>query len=160
MTHVIQAEWTIQQMSQPNPLFFLSVVSNSDWRIWVRPVQTSMFPAFHTLTICFGPFLKVSISYSFSHFCRTPSLLRKMWTKNEWKGRADWQRKFPPLAVDSSVKGAEDLECPGALVPHLAACLWREGSNDGWEEKETENCLFGSSTGLRVPRSVRSPLGL
>lgn len=118
MTHVIQAEWTIHQMSRPNPLFCLTVVSNSDWRIWVRPEQTSVFPAFHTRTICFGPFLKVSISYSFSHFCRTPSLLRKVWTKNEWKGRADWQRNFLPLAVDSLVKGAGDLECLGALVSH------------------------------------------
>lgn len=89
MTHVIQAEWTIHQMSRPNPLFCLTVVSNSDWRIWVRPEQTSVFPAFHTRTICFGPFLKVSISYSFSHFCRTPSLLRKVWTKSEWEWKGE-----------------------------------------------------------------------
>lgn len=118
MTHVIQAEWTIQQMSSPNPRFFLTVVSDSDWIIWVRPVQTSVFQHSTLGLFALAPFWKFPSLILSILFAGHPHYWGRCGQKNEWKGRADWQRKFPPLAVDSSVKGAEDLECPGALVSH------------------------------------------
>lgn len=109
-------------------------------------MQTSMFPAFHTRTVCFGPFLKVLTPSLFLSLILS-LIFQNILTWEEGVDKKWMQRKIMLIVRTPSSSGwFFSKGCWRFRVPrssrlsllHLAACLWREWPNDGWEKRDTE----------------------
>jgi len=101
-----------------------------------------------------------SISLAFSNISEHPHWGGRFGQKSECRERSCWYLELSPQAVDSSGKGAGDLECLGALVFHSCISLpVSEGNGQMMDDRRERQKIVC----LQVYESLKSdpsPLGL
>lgn len=135
-------------------VFFIFVNHTGDFQSNMSKYSQHSTPA--ATAVCFGPFrLHLPLS-----FFRTSPLLRKVWTTQQVKRKMQLTVRIPSSGVILQWRAAEIYSTWSPrlpLLPRLTACLWREGQNDGWEERHRKETRVLAGLQVYEYRCQRPP---